>query len=138
MESQQQAQIVETNEVIGRQLTISIRFDQFQKLIADQSANGKYQKLNSKALNDYLAKDLGALEHENIKITHKKSTINNLLERSDSKYFSAHGFCSQSTQCDVKYAFKVNKKPTDVEYVQIETVISGKIFIYRKLINFSN
>ena len=71
MESQQQAKIVETNEFIGKQLTISIRFYLFQKLIADSSANGKYHKLNSKALNDYLAKDLGALEHENIKITHK-------------------------------------------------------------------
>jgi hypothetical protein len=60
MESQQQAQLVESNEVISKELTISLRFDLFQKLIADSSVNGKYHKLNSKALNDYLAKDLGA------------------------------------------------------------------------------
>ena len=75
-----------------------------------------------------MSKDLGDLEHEHIKITHRLSKINNLIKLSDSKYFTAHGFCSQSTQCDANYSFKVTNKPTDIEYVQIETMITGKLF----------
>jgi hypothetical protein len=122
MENQEQS--CEKIEVVEK--NINLRYDLFQLLIADSKHVGKYLQLNPKALNDHLAKELGALENETVKITHKTSKISKCLERADSKYFTAHGFCSQSNQCKVTYKFKVVKEPMDTEYVPIETLITGK------------
>jgi hypothetical protein len=124
MENQQQEQSCEKIEVV--EMNINLRYDLFQLLIADSKYVGKSLQLNPKALNDHLAKELGALENETIKITHKTSKISKVLERADSKYFSAHGFCSQSNLCKVTYKFKVAKEPLVNDYVPIETLITGK------------
>ena len=87
MENQHQEQSCEKIEVVEK--NINLRYDLFQLLIADSKSVGKSIQLNPKALNDYLAKDLGAIENETIKITHKTSKISKVLERADSKYFSA-------------------------------------------------
>ena len=90
MENQEQS--CQKIEVVGK--NINLWYDFFQLLIADSENVGKSIQLNAKALTDHLAKELAALENETVKITHNTSKISKFLELADSKYFSAHGFCS--------------------------------------------
>jgi hypothetical protein len=97
----------ETQEILINQVEetlittqqLSIRADNFQEMIEDSRPNGKTHSLNSKALNTYMAKELGSFEKETIKITHKASKINTVFDRADSKYFTAHGFCMSFMFC---------------------------------------
>ena len=114
---------VEETLITTKQL--SIRADNFQKMIEDSRPNGKTHSLNSKALNTCMAKELGSFEKETIKITHKASKINTVFDRADSKYFTAHGFCSQAIQCKVIYSFAVKHKPERTDYVLVNVDIKG-------------
>ena len=122
---QQQDLINNQSNQKSKTLILSLRAESFQQMINDSRPNGKTRVLNSKALNNYIANELGSLECQTIKITHKNSKINTVFDRNDSKYFTAHGFCSQSTHCPVVYSFVVKNESEEDGFIKINTEIKG-------------
>ena len=89
------------------------------------NTNRGQRRLNPRALNDHLNKEMSELENLDVKIQHLSSTITENFSRKDSKFLIAYAKCAYNATCQVNYIFRVKEKIVVNDLVQIHVEITN-------------
>jgi hypothetical protein len=90
--------------------------------------NRGQRRLNPRALNDHLNKEMSELENIDAKIQHLSSTISENFTRKDSKFLIAYAKCAYNATCQVNYIFRVKER----------VIVNNMVDIYVEITNFHN